>query len=343
VCLLEVEPALGRLLSEEEHRLAERFSLPSVTAARGEDVGGLIDESGDFAALVLVGVLLQAVRIGDQTTLALFGPGGLVPVTRVSSPALMSGGRLVASARTRMALLGEEFLLAARRWTWLTGRLYGRMLEQSERLTAQLAVCQLPRVDERLLAVMWLLADSWGRVTPAGVRLDLELSHEALGGLIGARRPTVTIALKYLAERGALIRQDREWLILEPPPASAETAPDIPPVSLARRRHSPWSSPRGHQGDAEEFVVGFDRAARVRQTSALERQRAQHLREQTTGLSSRSRELADAIQIRSRQKADRSEEGSERTSDVKPSTRSRQNRSRASRGKRSRRRTAPLA
>jgi hypothetical protein len=153
----------------------------------------------------------------------------------------------------------------------------------------------------------------------------------------------VTIALKYLAERGALIRQDREWLILEPPPASAETAPDIPPVSLARRRHSPWSSPRGHQGDAEEFVVGFDRAARVRQTSALERQRAQHLREQTTGLSSRSRELADAIQIRSRQKADRSEEGSERTSDVKPSTRSRQNRSRASRGKRSRRRTAPLA
>jgi len=58
------------------------------------------------------------------------------------------------------------------------------------------------------MALMWLLAESWGRVTPAGIRLPLSLSHEVLGGLIGSRRPTVTLALTKLAEQGSLTRQD---------------------------------------------------------------------------------------------------------------------------------------
>jgi hypothetical protein len=38
--------------------------------------------------------------------------------------------------------------------------------------------------------------------------------------LIGARRPTVTLALGQLADRGSLIKQGDEWLILEAPPSS---------------------------------------------------------------------------------------------------------------------------
>ena len=62
------------------------------------------------------------------------------------------------------------------------------------------------------MAGMWLLAESWGRVTPAGTRVLISLSHEVLGGLVGARRSTVTLAVSRLAERGSLIRQDDEWL-----------------------------------------------------------------------------------------------------------------------------------
>ena len=72
-------------------------------------------------------------------------------------------------------------------------------------MTVQLVICQLPRVEDRVLAVLWLLAESWGHVTPAGVRLPLALTHETLGALIGARRPTVTLALRKLTDDGTLV------------------------------------------------------------------------------------------------------------------------------------------
>jgi hypothetical protein len=78
-------------------------------------------------------------------------------------------------------------------------------------------ICQLPRVDERLLALMWLLAESWGQVTPAGTLLPIALTHAALGGLIGARRPTVTLALGNLTAAGVIRRQPRGWLLLGSP------------------------------------------------------------------------------------------------------------------------------
>ena len=108
-----------------------------------------------------------------------------------------------------MAILGSEVLIAAHRWPRIVAGLNARIGEQSERLTTQLAICQLPRVDQRVLAMMWLLAESWGRVTAAGTTLPLALTHDALGALVGARRPTVTLALGELTDRGAIVRQDR--------------------------------------------------------------------------------------------------------------------------------------
>ena len=107
-----------------------------------------------------------------------------------------------------------------------------------QRLTGQLVICQLPRVDQRVLAILWLLAESWGHVTPGGVRLPLALTHETLGALIGARRPTVTLALRKLSEKGSIVRQDSGWLLLEPPPepegTPKELAPELAGISLSR-------------------------------------------------------------------------------------------------------------
>ncbi len=86
-------------------------------------------------------------------------------------------------------------------------------------------ICQLPRVDDRLLAVMWLLAESWGQVTPAGTLLPIGLTHAALGGLVGARRPTVTLALGSLTADGALRREERGWLLLRSPNGLAGRRP----------------------------------------------------------------------------------------------------------------------
>ena len=54
-------------------------------------------------------------------------------------------------------------------------------------------------------------------MTPDGVVVPLQLTHEALGQLVGARRPTVTLALKMLCDRGAIERPDRSWLVKELP------------------------------------------------------------------------------------------------------------------------------
>lgn len=54
--------------------------------------------------------------------------------------------------------------------------------------------------------------------------LPIELTHSALGGLVGARRPTVTLALSELTERGAIVRQRDGWLLLEEPKAPGAAA-----------------------------------------------------------------------------------------------------------------------
>ena len=57
------------------------------------------------------------------------------------------------------------------------------------------AIAHLTRVDDRLLALLWCLAERWGRVVPDGVLVSLRLSHRTLAGMVGARRPSVTTAL----------------------------------------------------------------------------------------------------------------------------------------------------
>ena len=72
----------------------------------------------------------------------------------------------------------------------------------------------LPRAYARLLILFWLLAERWGRVARDGVHVTLPLTHEVLAMLVGAHRPTVTIALQRLTRAGLLTRErpDR-WLL----------------------------------------------------------------------------------------------------------------------------------
>jgi CRP/FNR family cyclic AMP-dependent transcriptional regulator len=71
----------------------------------------------------------------------------------------------------------------------------------------------LPRVEDRLLALMWSLADRRGTVRTDGVHVPLSLTHETLAQMIGARRPTVSLGLKALSEQGVLSADGDGWLI----------------------------------------------------------------------------------------------------------------------------------
>jgi hypothetical protein len=58
----------------------------------------------------------------------------------------------------------------------------------------------------------------------------LTLTHQALGSLVGGRRSTITLALSALSDRGALLHQDRGWVLIErsPLPPISQIRPDEP-------------------------------------------------------------------------------------------------------------------
>jgi CRP/FNR family transcriptional regulator, cyclic AMP receptor protein len=217
--LLEVEPELRAYLDPDERQLVARVAIPvQVVSDREVDIDAFLDDAGAFSAVILDGVLLHRMSIGDQPALRLLGPGDMLSRSGGIRTGLLGESTHRASGPLRLAMLDDRVLLTARRFPRLFAGLQIRLGEQYQRLAAQLVICQLPRVEDRLLALMWLLAETWGRVTASGTVLPIALTHDALGELIGARRPTVTLALKELADRGSLFRQDGEWLLLEPPP-----------------------------------------------------------------------------------------------------------------------------
>jgi hypothetical protein len=242
VRLLAVEPDVGRFLTADERVAAAELSLSVREVERGPlDIASVLGTANAFAAFILDGMILHRLHVADQPALRLLGPGDTVSLSG-AGPSLLAESSYNAAAPTRLAMLGNEILLGARRWPRIVAGLHIRAMEQVERLGTQLAICQLPRVDQRLLALMWLLAESWGTVTSQGTRLPIALTHDALGGLIGARRPTVTIALRELTERGAVVRQSDGWLLLEGPPRPSFPSAPVGEPALAGNGVSDWAA-----------------------------------------------------------------------------------------------------
>ena len=279
VRLLEIDPDLGSSLTSDELAEARQLAVPVVTVERGDNDLAEVEQQGGFGALVLEGMVVGELRVGDQAGMRLLGPGDVVPLTKSPPPMLVAEASFRALPETRLALLGREVAFAVTHWPGLASALQLRAAQQSDRLAVQLVICQLPRVDQRLLALFWLLAELWGRVTPAGTTLPLKLTHEALGALIGARRPTVTLALRELSERGAIVHQAEGWLLLEPPPGASGEVERMRPPALVEDDGPSWAPiPDRRAVEAEEAAARSDSYETLKQTVAALRQ--QHARNQ---------------------------------------------------------------
>jgi hypothetical protein len=302
VRLLDADPDIGRYLTGEERAEAETLTVPVVALPAGPvDMTDLMRRAGSFGAFVLEGMLVRHLRVGEQAGMRILGPGDTV--SNGSSPTSMllveSGCRAVGP--TRVAMLGRDVLVGAHRWPRLIAGLHARTAEQIERVAVQLAICQLPRVEDRLLALFWLLAESWGRVTPSGTVLPLALTHETLGALVGARRPTVTLALGELAARGAVLRQGRTWLLVEhlPEPSRAAVEPHAP--AIVSDGASPWG--------VREVPPRPPHLAHDEMIATVERLRAQHVA--NTDQISQGLQRIRASRQRSEQLRERVQEGRE--------------------------------
>jgi CRP-like cAMP-binding protein len=236
LALLDADPDLGADLSPDEFRQARaELAVAGLVLRPGEwnPVSLAALEHNAFAAIVVNGLLTHDVSVSENPCLELFGPGDVVGSWPLNGGMLPVDDVWHVAATTTLAILDDRFLAAVRRWPRLLTALVQRVAGQGNRSVVQLAIAQQPRVESRLLTLFWHLAERFGRMTPDGVMVPLTLTHDALGRLVGARRPTVTLALKALAESGAVERgDDRSWLVHKQPD---DAPPPVRPLSDGAR------------------------------------------------------------------------------------------------------------
>jgi CRP-like cAMP-binding protein len=185
---------------------------------------------------VLDGLLVREATVGDHPSAELLGPGDLLRAweDRDAEVLLPRSVRWSALTTARVAVIDHALAVRAAQWPEIFASLVERAARRAERLVVMQAIGHLTRVDDRLLALLWCLAERWGRVVPGGVLVTLRLPHRTLAGMVGARRPSVTTALGQLMSRGDIERRpDGSWLLLGQPPEPR--AQDGGAVRLSRR------------------------------------------------------------------------------------------------------------
>jgi hypothetical protein len=209
VRLLDVEPDLASGLLEPERERVSRLPLRAIEVQVGpwSPPEALAKAMG---VVVVYGQLIRTGRTFARPDIHLLGPGDVAECRSLSD----SQGQWRALQPAQLAVLDERFVLAARRWPALMTGLTHRLFEAQEEQHTRAAICAMPRVEDRILALLCHLAGRWGRVTSDGVTLTLPVTHELLGALIGSRRPTVSLALKALDQELLLVRRDDgTWLL----------------------------------------------------------------------------------------------------------------------------------
>jgi CRP-like cAMP-binding protein len=224
ISLLKADPDLGALLAEPRRSEAERRLLVSThrLGVGPWDVTRLAGASADhIGLLVLDGVIARELTVADHVSAELLGPGDLIRPWQAASKSelLPVDAEWSVLSPSTLAVLDRRFAAEVSQYPEVTAALFDRLSERSLRLATTQAISQLTRVDRRLKALFWHLAERWGRVGGEGVVIPLALTHRILGQLVGARRPTVSTALSELAERDELVRRgDGSWLLRGDPP-----------------------------------------------------------------------------------------------------------------------------
>jgi len=252
--------ALYTYLLDADGELADEFDVRARIAARqlatarvlqvgvgACDLGPWFEAAGQgLGLLILDGLLTLEVRVGGRTAAELVGPGDLLqPLGPAPDQMLVRTSGWRALRPTRLAVLDGDFADRVRPFPQIVRILARRACRRPLELDVLRAITSQPRLEVRLVLLLWHLADRWGRVEPSGVRLSLPLTHRLLGQLVAAERPSISHALKRLAQAGLVTGatddlhlhdslEHQLQLLTEREPALGER-----PVSYSRRAHRP--------------------------------------------------------------------------------------------------------
>jgi CRP-like cAMP-binding protein len=214
VSLTAAFPEIAGSIPPEDRRRAEHTLIAPVLAACDQDLAGAFAaiRPDVFDFLIIDGVVLKETNLAGRAALELLGPGDFLapPLSAVRQVESRALSHYLAHGPVSLATIDGRFTQAARRWPGLFDALHDRLGQQTHRASMHLAMLHLPRIEDRVLALFADLAERFGRVTAEGILIDLGLTHEVIGSLVGGRRPTVSLALHTLASEGLLVRLDRD-------------------------------------------------------------------------------------------------------------------------------------
>jgi hypothetical protein len=240
--LLDADADLGRGIEPHEWEAARRATRATamrldrrecILPASGHETGGIV------GLIVNDGMISREIALGEHVAFELLTPGDVLLLTAAEPDDLDLAGRVTLTALdpAELIVLGTPFIHAAARWPSLLTNLHRRLEAQRQRLAIQGLAVHQPRAEDRLLLTLWILANRCGRVTPEGTVLPLSLSHEVLGRLAAARRPTITLALRTLESTERVKRGPNGYLTLGS--AAHRRVKELTHASISRRPIGP--------------------------------------------------------------------------------------------------------
>jgi CRP/FNR family transcriptional regulator, cyclic AMP receptor protein len=296
IVLLDADPDLGRLMTADQTELARRhLKVRHHVVEPGPWEGERLREAGpEHVGLLLIGGLMtRELVLADNVAAELLGPGDLVRPWQAAGPERLVPYdiRWTALERTELAVLDRRFAALLPHYPQVNAMLIDRLTERSQRLSLMQSISQLNGVDRRLLTLFWHLAERWGRVTPAGVAVPVVVPHRVLAQLVGARRPTVSSALRQLSDRGEVVReQDGGWLLTGAPLG-------MPTEEAARIVRVRRFSGAGVDAEADQDGLAVTgRIAELHDALKAVRLETQRRREEFAAIKEQTRALIDQLQ-----------------------------------------------
>jgi hypothetical protein len=212
VHVLRVDASLGRGLGPSEFADARgRAVAQTLTLMPGNWEPTWDPELwSDCLGLHLVsGTLLQRVVVAGRVSAEFVGVGDVVqPWHAVGLGGLEATSQWKVCEPTVIAMFDRRFQQLCAPWPEIPSAIVERVVERSASLSVRLALAQIPRLSDRLLLLLWHLADRWGKVDRHGVLLPLRLSHQTLADLACAQRSSVSHVIRDLVRAGQLARTE---------------------------------------------------------------------------------------------------------------------------------------
>jgi len=182
--------------------------------AKGEELFHKGDEGSQIYAVVSGRLkALTTSREGDDVVFSILGPGEVF-----GEIALLRGTRRTATvtaleACELLVIHRREFLDFLRREPDVAIGMLGVLAGRIERLSEWVEDTLFLNLPLRLAKKLMILGERYGEETPAGLRIDLKLSQEEWGDLVGTTRESINKQLRAWTDEG-ILSVDRGYIVI---------------------------------------------------------------------------------------------------------------------------------